>query len=342
MAEITRFFSLRHLRSESSSFVLHQRAGARVASGRGLSFWFLALSASISELPMDDRELQLLLHGRSQDFQDVSVQVVLAWRVADPELLASRVDFSIDLATGVWLKQPLEKITSLLGQLAQQIAWDYLVRTPLRQVMVEGVEILRERLRAGLSEDPGVSGLGVTLVSAGISAIRPSPDVEKALQTPTREAIQQDADKATFERRALAVERERAIAENELQNRIELAKREEVLIAQTGTNERRKATELAEAERIRVAASAANVAVERGAEAEGIRLVEAARVDAERARIEIYRALPPEVLLGLAARDLAGNLPAIETLNLGGDALGPLLERLARSGARKLERDVEG
>ncbi len=37
--------------------------------------------------------------------------------------------------------------------------------------------------------------------------------LEKALQVPTREAIQQQSDVATFERRALAVESERAIRE---------------------------------------------------------------------------------------------------------------------------------
>lgn len=55
-------------------------------------------------------------------------------------------------------------------------------------------------------------------------------DVEKALGTPAREQLQQDADRATYERRALAVECERAIAENELQNKIELARRRSSLL----------------------------------------------------------------------------------------------------------------
>ena len=58
--------------------------------------------------------------------------------------------------------------------------------------------------------------------------MRPEPDVERALQTPARELVQQEADRATFERRALAVDSERAIAENELANQIELATREAV------------------------------------------------------------------------------------------------------------------
>ncbi|MCL2778241.1 MAG: hypothetical protein FWD73_09570 [Polyangiaceae bacterium] len=57
--------------------------------------------------------------------------------------------------------------------------------------------------------------------------IRPKSEMEKAMEAPIRECIQQEADEAAFARRALAVEKERAIKENELKNQIELAKRDE-------------------------------------------------------------------------------------------------------------------
>jgi hypothetical protein len=44
----------------------------------------------------------------------------------------------------------------------------------------------------------------------------------------------------------MAVEKERAIAENELANRIELARREEELVSQAAVNDRRKAESRAE------------------------------------------------------------------------------------------------
>src|SRR5215211_2279548 len=73
-----------------------------------------------------------------------------------------------------------------------------------------------------------------------VAGLAPSAEVEKALRQPTRAVIQQRADEATFERRALAVEKERAIAENELSNRIELTRREEQLVAQASVNDRMK------------------------------------------------------------------------------------------------------
>lgn len=72
--------------------------------------------------------------------------------------------------------------------------------------------------------------MGLDIVAVRVGAVKPIADVEKALQIPVREAIQQEADVATFRRRAEAVEKERAIQENELQNQIELARREANLI----------------------------------------------------------------------------------------------------------------
>lgn len=250
MAQITRFPIVRHLRGEPTFHTLYYRKGRLVRSGRGLSFWFRPLSAGLAEVPLDDRELPFLFHGRSADFQDVIAQGAITYRVTDAEMLAARVDFTIDPATGRWTKEPLEQVAALLTQLAQQSAWEYLTHTPVRDLLTEGVAEIRRRIGEGLAIDGRPAGMGPEIVSVRVAAVRPSAEVEKALQMPTREAIQQEADEATFQRRALAVEKERAIAENELQNRIELAKREEQLVAQEGQNRRRGAEEEGEAQRI--------------------------------------------------------------------------------------------
>lgn len=53
--------------------------------------------------------------------------------------------------------------------------------------------------------------------------------------------------------------------------------------------------------------------------------------------LKIYRDLPPAALLGLAARELAGNLPSIQHLSLAPDTIGPMLTRLMHAGADRLE-----
>src|SRR5688500_7068464 len=109
MAEIRNLGPFRHLRADAASQVLAYRHAKLTQAGRGLSFWFAPWSTSVAELPVDDRELPLSFHGRSADFQDVVVQGVLTYRIIDPLRTADRVDFTIDLRKGVWLRQPLEK-----------------------------------------------------------------------------------------------------------------------------------------------------------------------------------------------------------------------------------------
>ncbi len=342
MASIRSYGLVRHLRSETSNHVLHFRRGRLVASGRALAYWFSPMSASIAEVPIDDCEVPLAVQARTADYQDVTVQGVLTYRVTDPEAVARRVDFTIDNKRGVHLKQPVEKLALLLGQLAQQHACDWVGRTPVRDVLRDGAREVRDRVHAALEADEGLALLGITLVSVRVSTIAPVPDLERALEAPERERIQQEADEAAFGRRALAVEKERAIKENELKNEIELARREEELITQRGANMKRQAIEDAESRRIATEAEASRTKTAAEAQSGSIRLVEGAKVELEKARMEIQERVPPAVLAALAAKELAGKLQRIDHLHLGGDALGPLLTELATAGTRALERKNGG
>jgi len=347
MVQISKFPVLRHLRSEPSRHVLHWSRGSLQRSGRGLSYWFQPLTAAIAEVPCDDRDLTFLVRGRSADFQEMTAQGMLTWRVTDPERVAERVDFSIDLAEGHWIEKPLEQLSDVLTEQVQQLALAALTQLDVRVHLERGIEVVRDGVREGLEGLKVLEELGIEVVSVSISKVAPSAELERALQTPALEAMQQKADQATFERRALAVEKERAIGENELQNRIELAAREANLIDRQGENTRKRAAEEAEANRISVEAKAEQLRISAeaeaqearirsAAEAEGIVAVEQARVGAERERIGIYRDLPSNVMLGLAAREFAGKLRRIEHLNISPDMLSNLFGDLMEAGTKAL------
>lgn len=336
MAEIRRYPLVRHLRAERTSFVLKYTRGRVHRAGPGLAMWFWPMSTSIAEVPIDDREVPFVFHARSSDFQDVSVQGVINYRIADPALTAERVDFAIDLTSGLHTKQPLDSIASMLTELAQQLAWRYLAKSGIRDILKSGRDHIRHEVTEGLAAEPALADMGLVIVSVRVSSIKPTADLERALETRTRESIQQEADEATFARRALAVEKERAIAENELQSQIELATREQQLINQRGANERRRAEEEAAAKRIETEGRAEGSKIRAGAEAEAIRLVETSKLESERERMAIYADLPTAVMMGLAARELAGKLERIEHLNLSPDLLGPTLLNLMNGANKKL------
>ena len=104
--------------------------------------------------------------------------------------------------------------------------------------------------------------------------------------------ILQKVDEATFARRALAMDKERAMTENELANQIELAARRSDLIARLGEKDRSEAEAKAAAERIATEAEAANTVTHAEADAARILLVETTAVEAERDRMAVMAGLP--------------------------------------------------
>ncbi|MBJ7003965.1 SPFH domain-containing protein [Streptomyces griseofuscus] len=344
MADITRRLGWRHLRGTPTAHIRHHRSGQLVHDGPGLSFWFRSLTAALSEIPVDDRELAMTFHARTADFQDVTVQATVTYRIGDPALAAARLDFSVDPDTGAWRGTPLEQLATLLTETAQEHALDVLARTPLSAALTDGVSTVRERLAAGLAAQPRLPDTGIEVVAVRVVAVRPEPEVERALRTPAREQIQQEADRATYERRAVAVERERAIAENELASRIELARREEQLVEQRGTNARREAEEQAAADAVRADAEAARTV--RLAQAEADKVVRLARAAAEQERevgearaqaraawLRVHAEADVATLHALAAMRVAENLPDIESVTISPDVLTGLLAKLGGAGS---------
>ena len=159
---------------------------------------------------------------------------------------------------------------------------------------------MRSALMQALGQDAEVAAMGLALVGVVIDQIASLAEVEKALQTPTREAIQGKADQAIFQRRAEAVEKERAIKENELATELELERKQEQLIAQRGDNAlaqvrhqnaAEQAKTIAKLERIALSADANSkrITLEAQANADAQRSLAAARLEEDSARHEIWK-----------------------------------------------------
>jgi regulator of protease activity HflC (stomatin/prohibitin superfamily) len=329
MADIRSYSVARHLRSTPTSYVIHTKAGRRKHAGAGAAFWFRPLSAGLSEVPVDDRELPLVAHARTSDLQDVAVAATVSFRFADPAVVAQRIDFGISPETGSWTGTPLEQVAQLLTESATGLVMDAVARLTLVEAVTTGAAELGARLTAALQADPRLDATGISVLGARVRAIRAEPDLERALQTPARERAQTEADAATNQRRALAVERERAIAENELANRIELAVREQELVAQEGSNARRRAEEAAAAALIEAGAESEREALRATTLAAGTRELGAAEAAAQAARLAAYPGVDPAVLTALALEKLAGNLPEIGQLTITPDLLSRVLTGLA-------------
>jgi hypothetical protein len=71
-----------------------------------------------------------------------------------------------------------------------------------------------------ISTSPEVIQLGVEILNLAILALKPTPEMAKALEAEAREALNRTADEAVYTRRNAAIEQERRLKENELQTEL--------------------------------------------------------------------------------------------------------------------------
>lgn len=339
MAHISRFGWFDHLRAQPNQYILHYRKGKLVAEGAGLAYWFNPLTAAVAMVPVEDCEATYLHNERTRDLQEVSVQIVINYRFARPYLAASRLNFSLDLRSGVWVEQPLEKLVAFWSSRTLGPTREYLAGVTLGEAISQGAQRVSDAVRMALAGDDQIASMGLAVVGVQVVSVAPTAELEKALQTPTREALQQKADEAVFARRALAVEKERAIRENELATQIELARRNEALIEQNGANKMREVRQVAEAERAKAEAQAQRETLLAEAEAgqarikaEGkaaaIRLTEDAIAEGDRKRVEVWEKASGRTLMGLALQELAKHIQEIGHLNITPNLLGDAFQKM--------------
>ena len=201
-----------------TTYVLQYKHGEVKRQGAGLSFIYYAPTSTIVAIPMASADVPFVFQEATADFQTVTIQGQLTYRVADPIRLASLLDFSVD-KNNRYYSDDSRKLPERLIHTLQSLTRAITQRLPLEDVLVSSDSIVAEAL-VKLRESEVVSDLGVEILSLSILGIQPTPETSRALEADAREALQRRADEAIYSRRNAAVEQERLIKESELNTEI--------------------------------------------------------------------------------------------------------------------------
>ena len=228
------FFS--HVQGEAHTHLIVIKGG-KTYGGKGYGCWFLPVGTALSEVPLNDQSVSLALKGKTSDFQEVTVTAQAWYTVSDAEKVASRFDFSVSTTTGKYNADPLTVIEGALVSAAQEAVWNYISSMSLEDLLASGLDVMGSKAMKPLEE----LDFGVTVSRVAIMEVRPSEDIETALEAETLESLQMKADAAGFARRATATEQERAIEEAVLKNQLAIAQQRTGVIAQLDLNTRKEA-----------------------------------------------------------------------------------------------------
>src|SRR5690349_11131580 len=90
-------------RGQPTDYVLVYRQGRVRAAGPGLSLFYWVPTTTLAALPLTTADVPFILNETTGNFQAVTVQGQLTYRVADPRTLAGILNFTINPRTRAYL-----------------------------------------------------------------------------------------------------------------------------------------------------------------------------------------------------------------------------------------------
>ena len=88
-------FGIRFAKVEPMNYVLKYKRGKVVRQGAGLSFFYFAPTTSLMLIPIGSRDIPFIFEEVTADFQEVTVQGQITYRVTDPNKLAQLMNFTL-------------------------------------------------------------------------------------------------------------------------------------------------------------------------------------------------------------------------------------------------------
>ena len=305
--------------------VVQIRAGRTIRSGVGQSFWLRAGRCALAEVPTANRTHSFLVQVPSADQQNVSAQVAITYRIEVAEAAAAHYDFDLYPRDASNDAQGLWQIDETVTRIAHSALASSIGKMPLSEAISGSLDRVGQILEEAFESDERLRATGVAVVDARLMSLRPDEGVESSLRAPLLEQLQAEADRALYERRALAVERESQISENEMQSKLDLARKRADLVDQEGHNARREAEEKAAADAIAVEAEARRITEKAKAYEVDWNTAGRARVDNDAAYIQALAEAGPEVARALALKEMAKNMPSFGNITITADVLSDLV-----------------
>lgn len=310
-----------YLKASPTTWVMQFRDGKLKREGAGLSFLYFLPTTTLVQVPLASSDIPFAFNEMTADFQAVTVQGQLTYRVKDPARLAALLDYTTNSLGGYRSEDPA-KLPERLVNTAQVLTRAATQVMSLREALVSSDRIERQVV-AALNEAPAVTSLGIEVLAVSILSVRPTPEMGRALEAEAREALQRKADEAIYDRRNAAVEGERRIKESELATDVMVEEkrrsiREKQMAADVAIETERAKLIAAKVENDRVAADAQGYALD--ATLRPLRTLDWKLLQALSAG-----GSDPGVMIGVAFRELAENAQKIGELNISPDLLGRLV-----------------
>ena len=332
--------AFRFVKAQPSTYLIQYVNGKIKRKGTGLSFFYYAPRTSLVSISMASSEVPFIFNEITADYQEVSIQGQLTYRISDPLKLTELINFTLAADNRSYVTKDPEKLPQRIVNQVQVMMRNEVQKLNLRGAL-QSAEMLVENVRQNLTACDLVAQLGVEVLALSVLAVKPNPETARALEAEVREQMLMEADHAVYNRRNAAVEQERAIKENELNTEVAIENkkrqiREAKIDADGAVQEKRQAMReddmrgrivLEEENKKLVRLKSENKKQDADAQAYGMNaLMEPFKtVDPKVVQALAIAGMAPSQLIAAAFQNLAENADKIGSLNISPDLLQQLI-----------------
>lgn len=219
---------IQFIKAPPTTYLMQYRAGRIVREGAGLSFFYYGPTSTLVAVPVGSQDQPFIFELMTHDFQGVTVQGQVAFRVVDAAKTAAMLNFALQANGDGYASDDPEKLPGRVLALVEVLSQQALRGLPLKQAL-HGADDVAHRISEGLNAHKEITSMGIEILGISILAIKPTPETARALEAEAREAILKASDEAIYARRNAAVEQERAIRENELDTEVAVEQKKRVI-----------------------------------------------------------------------------------------------------------------
>src|SRR6185295_9779252 len=195
----------RFIKVQPTTYLLQYRGGKIVREGPGLSFFYFAPTTSLVAVPVASYDAPFIFQETTADFQTVTMQGQVTYRVSEPKRLAALLNYTLSPNGQSYVSKDPEKLPERVIHVINVLARAELQKLPLREAIRSSDEI-GKAVKANLVGSEEITSLGLEILGLSILAIKPTPETARALEAETREQLFREADEAIYARRNSAVE----------------------------------------------------------------------------------------------------------------------------------------
>ena len=181
-------FGFRFIKVPPTTYLMQFRSGRAVREGAGLSFFYYAPTTSLIAIPIGSTDAPFIFQEVTADFQEVTIQGQVSFRIGDPKKVASLLNFTLDPSSSRYVSDDPAKLAQRVINSINVLARKQLSSLSLREATRASEAIVAD-VRAKLGEAPEIVAMGLEILGLSILAIKPTPETARALEAEAREQL---------------------------------------------------------------------------------------------------------------------------------------------------------